>query len=63
MFGPHPKPEENDPVATRPFSLAASDDLLEEIFKQHQEQKAVKSDNAQVPEYSWESHLIEVGGT
>jgi hypothetical protein len=35
----------------------ASDELLEDVSRQTRERKAVKSDDAAVPEYLWEDHL------
>jgi hypothetical protein len=36
-----------------------SEPLLEEIARVNRERKAVKSDDAEVPEYLWEEHLFE----
>jgi hypothetical protein len=33
--------------------------LLEKIFRDLPEQKVVKSDNAEVPDYLWEDHLVD----
>jgi hypothetical protein len=40
-------------------SAEVSKTCLDEISHEDRQQKAVKSDNAQVPEYLWELHLIE----
>jgi hypothetical protein len=36
-----------------------SETCLDEISREHRQRKAVKSDNAKVPEYLWEAHLLE----
>jgi hypothetical protein len=40
-------------------SAEVSKTCLDEILHEHRQRKAVKSDNAKVPEYLWEAHLIE----
>jgi hypothetical protein len=39
--------------------LASSKAMLKEINQVNQEQKAVKFNDAEVPEYLWEEHLLE----
>jgi hypothetical protein len=40
-------------------SCAAPSVVLEEITREHRDRKAVKPNDADVPEYMWESHLVE----
>jgi hypothetical protein len=46
-------------TSKRPFTSEASTAVLEEISQESRERKAVKPDDADVPEYLWESHLLE----
>jgi hypothetical protein len=48
-----------NPISAIPNQLGASEACLDEILREHRQRKAVKSDKAQVPEYLWESHLLE----
>jgi hypothetical protein len=47
---------EDGRAEVRPFSSLASDLKLEEISLEHLQQKAVKLDDAKVPEYLWNRH-------
>jgi hypothetical protein len=56
-FGPDRAPGPCD--SGRPFCSSVAEGLLDKITQEHREQKAVKSDDADVPEYLWETHLLE----
>jgi hypothetical protein len=36
-------------------------DILNEVAREKQERKATKSDDAEIPEYFWEEHLLQDG--
>jgi hypothetical protein len=49
----------NPMLANLNNTTGVSEACLDKISREHRQHKAVKSDNAQVPEYLWDSHLLE----
>jgi hypothetical protein len=52
------KPIKPGQVSFNEEERTSKDDLLKDMAQQQREQKAVKSDDAAVPEYLWEEHLM-----
>jgi hypothetical protein len=52
------KPLNSDQDSSGDKERTAKDDLLKDVSRQQQERKAVKADDAAVPEYLWEEHLM-----